>query len=943
MIILLGMAFTIGAWIMISTYTSVESNLDIRAQDERLHLEQLLMDGTDCAGTMAQINLTDPQSVIDKCTTSFADQTTGVTTPTFVPLINANGDLVTDSYDSTPGKNYGKSGNWSFRAGCWRSGTNTCLLVHSAKPWEGSTDPQNQFQPRALLSLQESWKKLPNSPWSNCCWGPPSCELMVNPDPVARDTTVTFTLVASNVTSATMSTSDARIPAGTPFPLSPGFMTTTHTISGAKSATAVVRGPGGTSTCTVNYLVVEPPICDLSITSPVASGGVHQVTSGQPVTLSLTWTNSASVESTPTQAEIIAYNMPPAPEVQLPLSIPFPVPTAVSPTQSMNIVPPVGRTDQGIAGFRGRYVATLRNASGSYYCEIPDPVAVCPLDASVGFYENLSPPVNCTTCDHSDYSNPGAPYTVMTHGFSVASNSTQFPNLQTVYQQYSASRADVWTAATNLGSVLEGYNVPATPLFYAYNNANEAPGLIPIATMTKIHPAQAQDEFVFPADSRYAANLAAYQTQGYTQSALPEFYACPVPGNYTPVAQGPGAGPGPGVPGPGPAGPGPSPGASPGPGPGPAAPVPLDCTWVTECENPLVAPQTVSNEAQFRAMVPGGKYILTQNIALSATPLSIDIGRSKFFLDGAGYTVTGLRSEQGLILPEMTYHAGHDPDTISAYVSGIAQACIKNITFENAVISTTNNLAGVLAPHMDPQGIYNVAIRNSTVNGRSRVGGAVGQAKPSCASTAKPTVNLFNVTAQGTGNFVGGAFGFAHVVFNGGGFIGTNVNVRGVNYLGGIVGQISYGGGNVRSVSLNNATVDGGNWIGGVVGYLTGSNANIRNVTITGSTVRGAGSYTGGVVGHIEGAGVYVQDANLTSMTVEGATNIGGIVGYIQGAGTTLNNTDYSGSIDGPTAQCIGQLAGVGSATIPGSTFTGTVNGPAATCNTAQVCCSVPE
>jgi hypothetical protein len=203
---------------------------------------------------------------------------------------------------------------------------------------------------------------------------------------------------------------------------------------------------------------------------------------------------------------------------------------------------------------------------------------------------------------------------------------------------------------------------------------------------------------------------------------------------------------------------------------------------------------------------------------------------------------------------------------------------------------------------------------------------------------------LFNVTAQGTANFVGGVFGLAHVVFDGGGFIGTNVNVRGVNYLGGIVGQVTYGTGNVRSVSLTNANVDGtGNWIGGVVGYLNGDGANIKTVTLTGSTVRGAGSYTGGVVGHLRGGSVYVQDANLTSMKVEGTTNLGGIVGYIEGAGTSLNNTDYTGTVDSPTAHCIGGLTGVGGPTLPGSTFGGTVNGPAATCGTPEVCCAVPE
>lgn len=935
MIILLGMAFTVGAWTMISTYTSVESNLDIRAQDERLHLEQVLMDNTNCADTMAQIGLTDAASITEKCTTSFSDQTTGITNPTFVPLINSDGDIVTESFDNSAGKKYGKSGNWSFRAGCFASGATTCLLVHSAKPWEGPTDPQNQFQPRALLGREESWKKLPNSPWPNCCWGPPSCRLFVSPDPVARDNTVTFTMVTTNASSATMSTSDSRIPAGTPFPLSPGILTTTHLVTGAKTATAVVVGPGGTSSCSVSYLVVDPPLCDLTITTPAAVGGIHQVTSGQPVTLSLTWTNSSSVESTPTLAEIVAFNMPPSPEVQLPLSIAFPVPTSGVPTQTLSVVPPVGRTDQGIAGFRGKYVAALRNATGSSFCETTNVAAICPLSTPVGFYEYLSPPVNCTTCDRADYFNPGAPYTVMTHGFSVASNSSQFPNLQTVFQQYSASRADFWTSVTNQGSVLEDYNMPPTPLFYAYNNSNEAPGLIPIRTMTKTHPATAQDQFVFPADSRYAANIAAYQGQGYTQGATNEFHACPVPGNYNPVVQSPGAGPGPGPGAPGPGAPGPS---SPGPGPGPSGGCrgslpPVYDANISACGSTQNCVGVSTMREFWDAVCDNAQCIYLKN-NLNGADVQWTCGCSSPMaprtLDGKGFSIVGFN---GKTTSASSWHS-----SLFEY-TGLGTTRFCNLTMQN--INLTSNVAswnGMLAGFVNSTS----GIGTTFYGDNLHVTGTIGPARMVAGIFGAPgftiggaNVNLTNSTVSATliGNVVGGAVATAR---------GGNVQLDAVN----VSSNITVAGGQVPGwTQLSSGGLVGDANFGG-----TAANIEIRNSRYSGTMTLFPGTSTiaayGGLVGSESSAPLAIYDS-LFSGTINGGTvqAVGGIAGRA-GCNTTMTNVASTGSIATPNSANVGGVFGeqradslrnyinvTSSTNVSGSSCTGSAYGAAKTIN----------
>lgn|GEM_PF-5497871 len=897
MIILLGMAFTIGAWVMISTYTSIESNLDIRAQDERLQLERVLMDNTNCADTMAQLNLTDAASVADKCTTVQADQTTGVNDPTFVPLINSDGDIVTESFDNGTGKKYGKSGNWSFRAGCFVSGPTTCLLVHSAKPWEGSIDPQNQFQPRALLSLQESWKKLPNSPWPNCCWGPPSCQLIASPDPVARDNTVTFTLLTTNVSSATMSTSDSRIPAGTPFPLSPGLLTTTHIVTGSKTATALVEGPGGTSSCAVTYLVVDPPLCDLTITTPAAVGGIHQVTSGQPVTLSLTWTNSSSVESTPTFAEIVAFNMPPSPEVQLPLSIAFPVPTSALPTQTLSVVPPVGRTDQGIAGFRGKYVAALRNSTGSYFCETSNVAAICPLATPVGFYEYLSPPINCTTCDHADYFNPGAPYTVMTHGFSVSANSSQYPNLQSVYNQYSASRADYWTSVTNLGSVLEDYNMPPTPLFYAYNNSNEAPGLIPVRTMTKLHPAAAQDQFVFPADSRYAANVAAYQLQGYNQGATTEFHACPVTGNYNPVIQSPGAGPGPG-----PAGPGPGPSA-PGAGPGPASggcrgslPPVYDAN-ISACGATQGCVGVSTMREFWDAVCDRAQCIYLKN-NLNGADVQWTCGCSSpaapRTLDGKGFSILGFN--------------GKSPPTPSWQSSLFEYTEPGTTRFCNLTMQNINLTANVPSWNGMLSGFVNTTsgLGSNFYGDNLHITGTIGPARMVAGIFGAPgmtigggNVRLTNSTVNATliGNVVGGAVATAR---------GGNIEIDAVN----VFSNITIAGGQVPGwTQLSSGGLVGDANFGG-----TAANIDIRNSRYSGTMTIFPGTSTiaayGGLVGSESSAPLAIYDSQFTGAINGGTVQaVGGIAGRA-GCNTTLNNVTSTGSIATPNANNVGGVFG---------------------------------
>ena len=174
--------------------------------------------------------------------------------------------------------------------------------------------------------------------------------------------------------------------------------------------------------------------------------------------------------------------------------------------------------------------------------------------------------------------------------------------------------------------------------------------------------------------------------------------------------------------------------------------------------------------------------------------------------------------------------------------------------------------------------ITNVGVIDSFVQGRSYVGGVVGDAYYNTM-----VIDVYNTGSVGGSSDVGGVVGSAY----------SRSTVRNAYNTGSVSGSSSVGGvvgstyASVRNV-YNTGSVSGtSSYIGGVVGSAS-LNATVSNAYNTGS-VSGSGDYVGGVVGHADAT---VSNAYNTG-SVGGSSCVGGVVG--QASSSTVSNAYYGG------------------------------------------------
>lgn len=201
-------------------------------------------------------------------------------------------------------------------------------------------------------------------------------------------------------------------------------------------------------------------------------------------------------------------------------------------------------------------------------------------------------------------------------------------------------------------------------------------------------------------------------------------------------------------------------------------------------------------------------------------------------------------------------------------------------------------LVGSLSPG-EPGKITNSSF-NGTIDGRSRVGGIVGELDASIGFYNYIT-SVTNCTAEGT--------------------------IEGIDVVGGIVGWSS----GYIEVCTNNAIVNGAN-SGGIVGVMDAYACTIgctNNGEITGETYADAYG-TGGIVGQIFNSTTSAVDSkiyviacrNLTDkVTLNSTRNPGGIVGYIDRAlSGVYGSYTVKSTVDKSFSACVG--ANPGSATL---------------------------
>ena len=196
----------------------------------------------------------------------------------------------------------------------------------------------------------------------------------------------------------------------------------------------------------------------------------------------------------------------------------------------------------------------------------------------------------------------------------------------------------------------------------------------------------------------------------------------------------------------------------------------------------------------------------------------------------------------------------------------------------------------------------NVILSDVNVSGKTQVGGLVGYGYADIQY-----IQGNNLTVTGTSNYVAGIVGYTQedVLY----VEVSDVEISGNNYIGGILGCLSFSGGAKYSHDLvvKNSNISGKDYVGGIKGYI-GSHGEGKN-EIYDSNVTGIGSYIGGIVGADNGAGesgIKVEDCTIKGIGTK-SDYVGGITG--KGNGNTTCNYVRNTTIES-TGSYIGGLKG---------------------------------
>ena len=173
-----------------------------------------------------------------------------------------------------------------------------------------------------------------------------------------------------------------------------------------------------------------------------------------------------------------------------------------------------------------------------------------------------------------------------------------------------------------------------------------------------------------------------------------------------------------------------------------------------------------------------------------------------------------------------------------------------------------------------------------------------------------------NITIYSSDFYVGGIIGYGNNVEISNCAVTSTNYIRGDSYVGGFVGKLD---GNSFITSTNASTycanidVKGLEYVGGIVGY---GNAQISNINYYGD-IDGS-TYVGGIVGCNAGT---VQNC-ISYSSIECASYLGGIVGYNTG---TISGSTYASNYQLKGYSYIGGIAGYNSGTLSGNTMNGNI------------------
>ena len=129
--------------------------------------------------------------------------------------------------------------------------------------------------------------------------------------------------------------------------------------------------------------------------------------------------------------------------------------------------------------------------------------------------------------------------------------------------------------------------------------------------------------------------------------------------------------------------------------------------------------------------------------------------------------------------------------------------------------------------------------------------------------------------------------------------------LKNVEYAGGFVGQLSYGGKFENCINKCNFNATRGYQLGGIIGYGYNGTIEIKNCKNYGN-VLGNDDFSGGIVGYISGA--YSNISNCQNYgKITGRNDVGGIIGY--GSSFFIQDCENYGEISS-TSYYLGGIAG---------------------------------
>ena len=269
---------------------------------------------------------------------------------------------------------------------------------------------------------------------------------------------------------------------------------------------------------------------------------------------------------------------------------------------------------------------------------------------------------------------------------------------------------------------------------------------------------------------------------------------------------------------------------------------------------------------------------------------------------------------------DSVYHSNGDVTGSKHYVGGLVgfgSSITISKSYARGVVKGDSNYVGGVAGLI--WGVIKSSIHyGGDVSGYSYIGGLVGKID----STVSNSGSSGNVLASGS--YVGGLIGLlcsrygssVNQTVTRDAVISSNSNgkVKGVDYVGGLVGLDSVNQSGVGTISHRiynsyaRGDVEGGGYVGGVIGKFNSNNIKYALVSVersyhTGGNIYGTSYYVGGVAGSIRGV---IKSSKHYGGDVSGYSFVGGLAGAMD---STVTDSYSEGNVTG-TGSYVGGLIG---------------------------------